>query len=346
MNNFKTTSAQAMKRILAKLSADQKAFLALIFGVFIFPVFIKSAFILTITVFIALYGINAVGATLTMGYAGQLLIAFPFYNGLGAYTFAILTTAYRVNPWVALGAGVILAGSTAYFLGLPIVRLGFLYMGMVTFGVIVIGQVLMGELSITHGHVGIWDIPSLSVGGFVFDSVRKNYYLVWIITLGVLATALNLVNSRTGRGLKAIASNEQAASAMGINIQKAKNQAHVFQAIYSAIAGGLYANFVAFVDPSGFGIPFAVYILMMVCVGGMFSVWGALFGAFLVTVLLEILRTMIPLIFPGAETGQFEMIFYGIGLIVVLIYMPDGLIGSLSGVAKLVTRRRLSQGSR
>jgi len=330
-----------MKRIRGTLSVNQKAFSVLILFIALFPVFIKSPFILTIAVFIALYGINAVAAGLTMGYAGQLLLAFPFFYGIGAYTSAILTTTYHGNPWLALVIGVVLAGSTAYILGLPIVKLGFLYMGMITFGIVVIGQIFMGELAITGGHLGIWEIPPLSIAGLAFDTVTKNFYLVWAVTLAILAFSFNLVNSRTGRALRAIASNEQAASAMGINIEKYKNQAHVIQGIYCAIAGSLYANFVAFVDPSGFGIAYSIYVLMMVCVGGMFSVWGVLLGAFLVTILMEILRTIIPLLLPGAATSQFEMILYGIGLIVVIIYMPDGLIGWLSKLPQKPVIRKL-----
>ena len=319
-----------MKRVWTAVSLNQKAFAGLTLVIILFPVFVKSNFILTIAIFIALYGMNSIAAGLTMGYAGQLLLAFPFFFGIGAYTSAILTTAYHVNPWLALVIGVIFAGSTAYIIGLPIVKLGFLYMGMVTFGIIIIAQIFMGELAITGGHVGLWEIPPLSIATWAFDSVIKNYYLVWAMTLAIAALTLNIVNSRTGRALKAIATNELAASAMGINIEKYKNQAHVIQAIYCAVAGSLYTNFVGFVDPTGFGLSFSLTVLMMMCVGGMFSVWGMLLGAFLVTILTEILHTVTPLLFSSAATSQFEMIFYGIGLIVVIIYMPAGLMGWLS----------------
>lgn len=335
-----------MKRVWATLRLKQKVFAGFSLVIILFPVFIESPFFLTVATFIALYGINAVAAGLTMGYTGQLMLAFPFFYGIGAYSSAILTTTYHLDPWLALVIGVVLAGSTAYILGLPIVKLGFLYMGMVTFGILVIGQILMGELTITGGRVGIWEIPPLCIAGFAFDTVTKNFYLAWAITLAVLAVTLNIVNSRTGRALKAIASNELAASVMGINIEKYKNQAHVIQAVYCSIAGSLYANFVAFVDSTSFGLHFSLHVLMMVCVGGMFSVWGALLGAFLVTILMEILRTIIPLLLPGAATSQFEMILYGIGLIVVIIYMPTGLMGWLSRLFQQFALRRHENGAK
>lgn len=329
-----------MKRIRATWSVNQRAFAGLILVIILFPVFLKSPFLLTVAIFIALYGINAVAASLTMGYTGQLWLAFPFYYGVGAYTSAILTT-HHVNPWLSLVIGVVLAGSVAYIMGLPIAKLGFLYMGMVTFGIIICGQIVMGELAITGGHIGIWDIPPLSIAGLAFNTVTRNFYLVWAVTLVIVALTLNIVNSRTGRALKAIASNEQAASAMGINIEKYKNRAHVIQAVYCAIAGSLYANFVAFVDSTSFGLHFSLYVLMMVCVGGVFSVWGVLLGVFLVTILMEVLRTIIPLLFPGASTAQFEMILYGLGLIVVIIYMPAGLMGWLSRLPQQPMIRRM-----
>jgi branched-chain amino acid transport system permease protein len=137
-----------------------------------------------------------------------------------------------------------------------------------------------------------------------------------------------VVNSRIGRALRALHGSELAAACMGIPAYNYKIQIFVVSAVYGSIAGSLYAHYVTFISPSPFGFQASIEFVLMAAIGGLASIWGPLFGVAAVLMLTELLRAVVPVLMPNAG-GEFEIIFFGLILVVVMIFMPGGLTGGL-----------------
>jgi branched-chain amino acid transport system permease protein len=166
-------------------------------------------------------------------------------------------------------------------------------------------------------------------GPVIFDNDRNNYYLVWMITLGVMLLSINLSQSRIGRALRAINDSEVAARVMGVNARMLKVQIFTVSALISAIAGSLYAHTMTFISPASFGFNFSVELLTMVIIGGLGSIYGSFLGAAILTMLPEFLRVF----------RDFDIVIYGLMLILITMYMPKGLIGGLEALIKIITNK-------
>jgi branched-chain amino acid transport system permease protein len=261
-----------------------------------------------------------------MGYAGQISLGHAAFFGLGAYTSGILTATYQVPAWPAMGVAVLVTVAVALLIGIPTLKLTGYYLAMATLGFGVIVNICFRELSgLTGGPSGLVGIPPLSLGGVVLDEPLYVYYLTWGVTLSALAVSLNIVDSRVGRALRAIHDSEIAARASGVDTARLKVWVFAVSAVYASLAGSLYAHFVTFISPSSFGFMFSVKLVTMVVVGGMASVWGAVFGAAALTALPEVL----------AVFHDYEILIFGFILMVVMIFLPQGLT---RGVLDVVER--------
>jgi branched-chain amino acid transport system permease protein len=271
-------------------------------------------------VFVGINGIIAIGLSLLMGYAGQISIGHAAFFGLGAYTSAVLTAKLGFHPWGAFFLGILLSSCIALIIGIPSLKLKGHYLAMATLGFGEITYIVFNELTdITGGPSGIGDIPKISLAGYTMNTDIKYYFFVWAFLLLILTFSLNLIHSRIGRALRSIHDSEVAANAMGINTGKLKIQVFMISAVFGSVAGSLYTHYVTFVSPSSFGLFFSILLVMMVVIGGMHSVWGALIGAALLTILPEFLRAL----------KDFEIFVYGSVLLLIMIFLPRGLIGGL-----------------
>lgn len=289
------------------------------------PLWISTPYVLSTLVLMGIYSIVTIGLCLLVGYAGQISLGQAAFFGLGAYGSAILSTRFGWSPWLALVASALITGAIAYLVGIPIFRLRghYLAMGTLAFGVIV--HIVMSEWkAYTGGPTGLPGIPRLMIGGFPLKSDLVYYYLVWAFVLAALAIALNIVNSRFGRALRAIRASEPAAESLGVPITQYKLQALVVSAIYASVAGSLYAHYMIFVSPSAFDFGVSVRFLLMAAVGGLASIWGAPFGTAAVILLNLALRELIPLL-THRSTGEQQIIAYGVLLVIIMIFMPEGL---------------------
>lgn len=296
---------------------------------FALPVIINNNYILSILIIIGLYTIIVQGLDILMGYAGQISLGHAGFFGLGAYGVAILTTRYDWPPVAALLVAMILPGLVAALIGRTTLKLRELYLALGTIGFGILIHTLFSEGgALTGGPSGIGGIPYLSLGGLAFDSDFKFFYLVWVIALLVLIGTRNLIRSRTGRALRAIRESEYAAQTTGIDSSLLKFKAFIFSALLAGLAGGLYAFYVTFISPSPFGFHTSVQLVLMAVLGGLGTQMGPLLGAALVISLGELLRWAIPLALPGAG-GEYEIIFFGLILVIMVIYRPRGL-GSIN----------------
>ena len=290
------------------------------------PLFVPSSYWISTLVFIGLFAILTVGLCLLLGHAGQISLGHNAFYGLGAYTSAIVTTRFGLSPWLGILLSLALTGALAAVLARPVFRLRGHFLALATLGLGLIFYVVFNEATeLTGGPSGLAGIPYLSIGSFVFDQDIEYYYLVWGTVAAILFISLNLVNSRIGRALCAIRDSEIAAETMGADTARLKAQIFVISCIYAGLAGSLYAHYVTFVNPSPFGLNTSLMLLVMAAIGGTGSIWGAPLGAAVVTLLTEFLRALVPRLSDHAS-GEYEIIIFGILLIVIMRWMPEGVV--------------------
>jgi branched-chain amino acid transport system permease protein len=270
-------------------------------------------------IFAGIYCLITIGLSLLMGYGGQISLGQAAFYGIGAYVSAILTVHFELNPGFCVVIGMIVAAVVSVLVGVPSLKLRGHYLAMATlaFGIIVF-IVFNEEVEWTGGPDGMSGIPGLSIFGFEFDSVFKYYYLVWTFVFAAFIFTINIIQSRNGRALRAIHISEAASSAMGVNVSRFKIMVFIYSAILASLAGSLYAHYLNFINPSTFDLVFSIKLIIMIALGGMHEVWGAIVGAFLVTFLsFEWLHFF----------QEFEVIVYGIILLLVTIFLPHGIVG-------------------
>ncbi len=285
------------------------------------PFTLRSDFVLSIATFIVIYSMVALSWNLLVGYSGQISFGHHGFFLVGAYTSAILVKTVGLPFWAGLAAGGMAATIAGLIIGFPAVRLKGFYLGMVTIAFAeslnLIARYLPG---ITGGEYGFSGIPKASIGGFVFSGALSFYYLALTVSFFLFLFAQNLLSSRFGYGLQALRSDEVLATSIGINITIAKLQIFALSAFYTGLAGSLYAFYVRFIAPDVFTLKFQVMIFAMSILGGLISVWGAIIGATVYTVLPQVV-------------GAFEDWYYviwGLTIILVLAFMPRGVYPSLT----------------
>jgi branched-chain amino acid transport system permease protein len=292
-------------------------FLLLVAVVMLFPLAVHEGYLLNVLVFVGIHAMLALALNLLLGYAGQISLGQAGFFGLGAYISGILTATHGIDPWLAMVIAATVVTLLAFLVGFPILKLKGHYLAMATLGLGIIIYIVFNEaVDHTGGPSGLSGIPNLKIGQITFDTDLKNYYLIWTMTLICMGLALNLVNSRVGRALRAIHDSEVAARVMGVNARLLKVQIFALSAGMSAVAGSLYAHTMTFVAPASFGFNFSVELVTMVIIGGLASIYGSLLGAALLTVLPELLRAF----------QDYDIIVYGMLLIVMTMYMPGGLV--------------------
>lgn len=270
---------------------------------------------------IGLSTIVTVGLCLFMGYTGQVSLGQAAFYGIGMYFSAVLSSVHGLNPWLAMLIAACVTGLVALLLGI-ILRLKGNYLAMATLavGFIIWKIAVIDDMGYTGGPDGIRDIPYLAIGGFEFDSHFRRYYLVWGFCLVMLLISQFIVNSRIGRALRAVHGSEEAAESLGINVFRFKLKIFMVSAVYASIAGSLFAHHQLHVSPGYFDPIDSVYFVVMAVIGGLASIWGAIFGAGAV----EILRNEILI-----HYDKWNMVILGLILMVILIFMPEGLFVAL-----------------
>jgi branched-chain amino acid transport system permease protein len=292
----------------------------------LFPFFEDNPYTLGVTNLIAINAIVVLGLNLFIGYAGQISLGHAAFFGLGAYGSAITTVTHGLSPWPAMFLVAFVVGCIALLVGIPVLRLSGHYLAMATLGFnFVVHSVLLEWDQLTGGPSGFYGIPYLSFGDFSFDDEVRLHYLLWSFTMICLLLCLNLVRSGVGRGLSALAEDETAAAALGVNTRLAKIKVFVLSAVMASLAGSLFAHCYSFISPDSFGIFTSTDMVIMVVIGGMGSIWGSLFGAGFITLLPEWI---------GALEISKDFIHGGI-LVLVLMFLPQGLVCGLVDMVKI-----------
>ena len=291
--------------------------------VFALPFFLRNNYHLMVLNISALNILVVIGLNLLMGFAGQISLGHAAFFGLGAYLSGILTTTCGFPIWPTVLLAMVLTAGVAFAIGIPTLKLEGHYLVMATLGFNVIVYIVMLQLEpVTGGPSGFSGIPRLELSGFVFDSDRKYYYLLWAVSIGALLLSLNLIHSRVGRAMAALRQNEIAARCAGIDTEAYKVKIFVLSAVMASLAGSLYAHYITFISPGTFSFFYSLQVVTMVLVGGMGSLWGSVLGAFLLTLLPEVLHAV----------KEYNVLVYGLILMGVLVFFPHGLLTGITGI--------------
>jgi branched-chain amino acid transport system permease protein len=294
------------------------------FAVFIAaaPLFL-SEYQVTLLNYIGLGTLVALGLVLLTGVAGVMSFGQQVFAGLAAYTTAVLTTQYAASPWVALLVGLMLVATVALFLGAITLRLSGHYLPISTIAWGIAIYFMFGNMELLGKHTGLPDLPPISLAGVRLDSGPKIYYLIWAIALALLLAAANLLDSRSGRAIRALRFRGVMAESFGVDTSWLKTIVFLYAALFAGLSGWLYAHFLRFVSPSAFNVNAGIDYLFMAVIGGASHVWGAVIGASILTLLKEWLKGVMPTRF-GAS-GNYEIVMFGVLMMLLLHRASAGL---------------------
>ncbi|MFG5860262.1 branched-chain amino acid ABC transporter ATP-binding protein/permease [Metapseudomonas sp. CR1201] len=286
----------------------------------------------TLLNYIGLYTLVVLGLVLLTGVGGMTSFGQAAFVGLGAYTSAYLTTVQDLpgwlawasaSPWLTLLVGLILTGAVALLLGALTLKLSghYLPLGTIAWGLSL--YYLFGTVESLGGHTGVSGLPSISLAGWELNKGEEIYYLIWAVLLCAMLITRNLLDSRLGRAIRALKGGQLMAESMGVNTFRAKLVIFLISALFAAISGWLYAHTQRFVNPTPFGLHMGIDYLFMALIGGVASVWGALLGAGVLTMLKQWLQDLLAQLL--GSTGNYEVIVFGIAIVLLMQRAPGGL---------------------
>jgi len=297
---------------------------------------VAPQFWVTLGNYVGLYSIVALGLVLLTGVAGQTSFGQAAFVGLGAYTTAYLTTNYGTSPWLTLVLGIAFTAVVALGIGFITLRMKGHYLPLATIAWGISLYYLFGNVEFLGGHTGITGIPALTLFGVELRNERYFYFLIWSVALAALWATRNLLDSRPGRAIRALKGGLEMAEAFGVDGARLRIVVFVYAALLAGVSGWLYAHLQRFVNPTPFGINQGIEYLFMAVVGGAGSVWGAVVGATLITLLKQWLQEgawlmslghrLLDAILPSgaAPSGNFELVAFGVLMVLLLQWARDG----------------------
>jgi branched-chain amino acid transport system permease protein len=274
--------------------------------------------------YIGIYTLPVLGLVLLTGVADLTSFGQAAFVGIGAYTTAYLTVNLGLSPWLTLFIGLGLTTLSALVIGAITLRMSGHYLPLATIAWGLALYYLMGNLDALGKYDGILGVPGLSLFGFEIGQRRLFYALVWLFVLAGAFATIRLLDSRSGRAIRALAGGSQMAEAMGIDTLRYKVGIFVLAAQLASISGWLFAHLQRTVNPSPFGIKMGIEYLFMTVMGGASYVWGAIAGAGVVKIMEDQLQVLLPKLI--STSGNYELIVFGILLVLLLKYLPDGLL--------------------
>lgn len=307
---------------------------ALVVAVALVPVLPLPDFWISQLNYVGMYAMTALGLVLLTGVASLTSFGQAAFVGIGAYTTAWITLNTGLSPWAALFVGLALTAMSALLVGMITLRMSghYLPLGTIAWGLSL--YYLMGNLDALGKYDGLLGLQSLSIGDFDIGQGRAFFVLTWALLIAFSASLICLLDSRPGRAIRSLKNGSLMAEAMGVNTFAYKITIFVIAALLASVAGWLMAHFQRTVNPSAFGLKMGIEYLMMAVIGGVGHVWGALVGAGIIKFMDDQLQVLLPKLI--GTSGSYEIIVFGILMVLMLKYLPDGL---WSLVAKHLPRR-------
>lgn len=308
--------------------------------IFLIPHFINS-FGVHFFIILTMYATMAVAWNWIGGYAGQVSVGHAVYFGIGAYSTAIIQEMVKLNPWVGILSGVLVALIFSLIVGLPTLRLSGRYFVIST---LAIGEIIY-SLVMGWGFVGGGGGVYIRKNVFTFLSLafkeKINYFYIifGFFVLSVLLT-IWLENSKLGFYLRAIKGDDEAARALGVDLRTFKQIALSMSAMMTAVCGAFWVNYASFVDPeSAFINTISVRIVLMAAVGGTGTVLGPILGALIIIPLTESSRVLL-----GSSGRGFDLLIYGLLIMVIAVLQPKGIMGMIKGLPGSFKKKTKSLG--
>ncbi|MCZ4291684.1 branched-chain amino acid ABC transporter permease [Hoeflea alexandrii] len=309
---------------------------AVAFGGIAFPYLLTSNYFIHLAILAIIWMIVAQGANVIQGYTGYVSIAQAGFMGIGAYSSALLNLNAGWPVWICMIVSPLITAAASLIAGYPSLRVKGHYFAIVTLALnMVIFIVLVNWIPVTGGEGGIAGIPapeSIRIADIEISFLsRVNYYYLVLAALGlVMLIIAALLRSRVGLVLQAIRQNETMAEAAGVACWRYKLFSFVFSASLAGFAGSLYAHYMSFLSPAPFSVDHSLNAILAVILGGSGTLAGPLVGAGLTVALPEILRI----------ADSYRLIIYGVGLVIVVIFLPRGLVPWLSDLVRRAVRGR------
>ena len=283
-------------------------------------------YLIHIAILVCIYGILGLSLNLLVGEAGLVSVTQAAFFGIGAYGTALLMTNFGINFFLALLTGMAASGLVALLIGLVLSRFKDDFYVLVSVGFnVIVWSVMLNWQDLTHGPLGVPGIGRPEIFGFVFS---ENIFFLGLAAAFLAATywlCVFITGSSFGRVLKAIREDEEAISVFGYATSYYKLLIFIISALLAAVAGGLFASYITFIDPSSFMLSESIFMLAIVILGGLSSNRGAVLGALFLIVLPEALRFVG---FPPDIAAQMRQLTYGLILILLMLYRPQGLMGT------------------
>ncbi len=273
--------------------------------------------------YIGLYALVCLGLVLLTGVGGLTSFGQAAFVGIGAYTTAWLTLNTGISPWITLFIGLGLTAISALVIGTITLRMSGHYLPLATIAWGLSLYYLMGNLDELGKYDGLLGLKSLSLGSVDIGQGRMFFVLTWAILITSAIALINLLDSRAGRAIRSLKAGSLMAEAMGINTFRYKVTIFLIAALFASVAGWLMAHFQRTVNPSAFGLKMGIEYLFMAVIGGVGYVWGAFVGAGLIKLLDDYLQVALPALI--GTSGSYEVIVFGIAMVLVLKYLPNGI---------------------
>ncbi len=269
---------------------------------------------------VGLYALLAVGLNVVVGMAGLLNLGYAAFFAIGAYTCALANLHWHWNFWLSLPLAGLVSMLFGFLIGLPSIRVRGDYLAITTLGFGEIVRISFNNLDTwTGGPNGLLGISRPTVFGYTFSvNPEPYYYLILFLLASTIYFLLRLSDSKMGRALVAIREDELAASCMGIPVVQVKLVAFGISSFIAGMAGAFFASKQTMITPDSFDFVFSVLILAMVVLGGMGNIWGAVLGALVLGLLPELLRSF----------AAYRMLIFGVLMIVMMIFRPQGILGN------------------
>ena len=291
------------------------------------PFWIGSPYWLHVLIMAGIFAVLALSLNLLLGYTGQLSLGHAAFFGIGAYASALLTLKLERTAWEGMALAAALAGVAGWGIGRLALKLRGAYFVLVTISFAgVISLISVNWMELTNGPLGLPGVPAPELGPWSLRTKPAYYYLVLAAVALSYLVCRRLVDSRIGRALLALRENEALAESVGIDVTRYLVQAAVISAAMAGLAGGLYAHYTRFVSPEVFLFTYTVTMVIMVVAGGKGTLAGPIVGALLFTALPEALRE--------ATSWQWQMLAYGVILVLLVFFLPRGIVPTLSRLRK------------
>lgn len=296
---------------------------------------------LTLYILLGLAAMVTIGLSMLMGYAGQVSLGQAAFYAIGGYAAALISI-HGGPSLLGLLAAPATAAMVALVVGVPILRLRGHQLAFATLALQLILLSLLSDASWAGGAIGLQGIPHLSIAGVELDRDIEYAYVTWVGVALTMVVAHNVIASRTGRGLRSLATSETAAAASGVPVGRYRLLVFALSAGFAGLAGGIYAYYVGYLAPGSFPVLLSVQFVVMAVVGGLGTIWGGLLGAAAITLLVQVLTDL------GTRPGMpsyapsvLSYAVYAVLLILVVLFLPHGLVPALRGTpGRFLSRTR------